>query len=134
MEEISGAHPMDDDEFLDITNPTDVSIDAVNSEEMMAGSHITEFRTHKYEEPVTNELLNKVTNVPEVYDAVQKWHLDPSNKSKNSNILSKTSNVTHTNDINLVSQKNQDYNNQHDQQLLTHKHDVGQEHHNQSDP
>ena len=63
MEEISGAHPMDDDEFLDITNPTDVSIDAVNSEEMMAGSHITELHTHNYEKSVTPELLIKVPNV-----------------------------------------------------------------------
>ena len=31
---------------------------------MMAGSHITEFHTSEQEEPVTTELLNKVSNVP----------------------------------------------------------------------
>ena len=44
----------------------------------------------------------------------------------------KTSNVTHTNDINILFQENEDYHNQHDQQLITHKHDGGQGHHNQS--
>ena len=47
-------------------------------------------------------------------------------------MVSKTSNVTHTNDINLLSQENQDYDNQYDQQLMTCKHDSGQGHHNQS--
>ena len=119
---------------LIFNNLTDVSIDTANSEEMMAGSHITEFHTHKQENPVTTELLNKVSNVPEVCDAVQKCQLDPSNKSKNLKILSKTNNETHTNDIYLLSQENYDYNNQHDQQLMTRKHDGGQVHHNQSNP
>ena len=66
MENILGAHPMDNDDFWGYTNPTDVSIYTVNSEEMMARSHITEFHTHKHKEPVTTELLNKVLNVPEV--------------------------------------------------------------------
>ena len=64
---------MNDDDFSGNTNPTDVSIDTVNSEEMMVGSHITEFHTHKHKEPVTTESLNKVSNVPEVCDAVQKF-------------------------------------------------------------
>ena len=63
VEEILGAHPVNDD-FWGNTNPTDVSIDTANSEEMMAGSHITKFHTHEYEEPVTTELLNKVLNAP----------------------------------------------------------------------
>ena len=91
----------------------------------MVGSHITKLQTHKHKEPVPTELLNKISNVPEVCDAVQKCQLDPSDKSKNSNMLSKTSNVTHTNDINLSSQENQDYDNQHDQQIMTRKHDAG---------
>ena len=33
----------------------------------------------------------------------------------------------------LLSQENQDFNNQHDQQLMTCKHDTGQGHHNPSD-
>ena len=57
---------MDDDDFCGNTNPTDVSINIANSEEMMARSHITEFNTSNQEEPVTTELLNKVLNVPEV--------------------------------------------------------------------
>ena len=60
------AHPMDDDDLWANTNPTDVSIDTANSEEMMAGSHITEFHTPEQEEPVTTELLNKALNVPEL--------------------------------------------------------------------
>ena len=65
-----------------------MSIATVNSEEKMAGSHITEFHTHKDEQPVVTDLL---------------------------------------------CQGNQDYNNQHDQQLKTHKHDNGQGHHNPTD-
>ena len=42
IEQILGAHPIDDD-FRDNTNPTDVSIDTVNSGKQMAGSHITKF-------------------------------------------------------------------------------------------
>ena len=42
MEEILGAYPMNDDDFLGGTNHGDVSIDTMNSEEMMAGSHIIE--------------------------------------------------------------------------------------------
>ena len=33
MEEILGAHPIDDDNLWGNTNPTDVSIDTVNSEQ-----------------------------------------------------------------------------------------------------
>ena len=43
-----------------------MSIDTANSEEIMAGSNITKFHTHKHKEPVTTELLNKVSNTPEV--------------------------------------------------------------------
>ena len=99
----------------------------------MAGSRVTDFHNHEHEEPVTTELLKKVPNVPEVCNVVQKCQLDPSNQSKNSNMLSKTGNVTHTDDINLLSQENQDYDNEHDQQLMTCKHDGGQRYHNQSD-
>ena len=77
------------------TNSTDVSIDTENGKEMMTGSHITEFHIHKHKEPVTTESLIKVLNVPEVFGAIQKYQLDLLNKSKNSNILSKSNNVTH---------------------------------------
>ena len=56
VEEILGAHPVDDN-FWDNTNPTDVSIDTVNSEEKMTGSHITEFHTHEDQQPVIADLL-----------------------------------------------------------------------------
>ena len=79
VEEILEAHPMNDDDFWGSTNPTDVSIDTTNSKEMMAGSHITELHIHKYEEPVPLKLFNKVPNVPEVCDVVQKYQLDPLN-------------------------------------------------------
>ena len=64
MEEILGAHPIDNDDFWGNTNATDVSIDTTNSEEMVVGSHITEFRTSEQKEPVPTELLNKASNVP----------------------------------------------------------------------
>ena len=44
VDKILGSHPVHDD-FWDNTNPTDVSIDTVNGEEKMAGSHITKFYT-----------------------------------------------------------------------------------------
>ena len=56
MEEILGAHPMNDDDFWGNANPTDVSIDMVNSKEKMTGSHITEFNTHKDKQPVVTDL------------------------------------------------------------------------------
>ena len=55
VDEILGAHPVNDD-FWDNTNPTDVSIDTIKSEEKMAGSHITEFHTHKSEQPNSGSL------------------------------------------------------------------------------
>ena len=66
IEEILGAHLMNDDDFWGNTNPTEVSIDTANSEEMMAGSHIIEFHTHKHKELFTTELLKQVLNLPEV--------------------------------------------------------------------
>ena len=64
VEEILGAHPINNDDFWGNTNPTDVSINTATSEEMMMRSHITEFHTSKQEEPVITELLNKASNVP----------------------------------------------------------------------
>ena len=49
VEEILGAHLMDDHDFWGNINPVDMSIDTTNSEEMMAGSHIIEFRTPEQE-------------------------------------------------------------------------------------
>ena len=72
-------------------------------------------------------------NVPQVYDSAQKYQLDPLDKSNDLNMLSKTNNATHAKDISLWSQENQDYYNQHDQQLITRKHDGGWEYYNQSD-
>ena len=46
VDEILGACPVNDI-FWDNTNPTDVSIDTVNSEETMAGNHITKFHTQE---------------------------------------------------------------------------------------
>ena len=124
---------MDGDKFWSKTNPGDVSIDTANSKEMMAGSHITELHTHKYEEPVPPELLNKVPNIPEVCDLAHKCQLDPLDKSKDLNMLSKTNNVTHAKDIDLLSQENQDYYNRHDQQHITRKHVAGRQYYNRND-
>ena len=86
VDEMLGVYPVNGD-FWGNINPTDVYIDTMNSEEKMAGSHITKFHTHENEQTVVTELL---------------------------------------------SQENQDYNNQHDRQLMIRKHDNGQEHHNPS--
>ena len=83
-----------------------LTIDKTNSKEMIAGSHIMEFYTHECEEPVPPELLNVVPDKPQAYDLFQNYQLDFSNKSKDSNILSKTNNVTHKEGIDLLSQKN----------------------------
>ena len=89
VEEILGAHPMNDDGCWGGTNPGDVSIDTENSKEVMTGSHITELHTHKCEEAVPSELLNVVQNEPQAYDLAQNYQLDCSNKSKDSDILSR---------------------------------------------
>ena len=57
--EILGAHDIDDT-FWENTNPTDVSIDTVNSEEQMAGSHITEFHTPEDKEIALEDSLSQV--------------------------------------------------------------------------
>ena len=80
---------MNDDDFWGGTNPGEVSIDTTNSKEMMTGSHITDLQTHKYEESFPPELLNKVLNVPQACDLVQKYQLHFLDKSKDSNMLSK---------------------------------------------
>ena len=126
---------MDGDDFWGNPNLGDVSIDTANSEEMMAGSHITDLHTHthKYEGSLSLELLNKVPNVPQARDLAQKYHLHSSDKSKHSNILSTTNNTTHAKGIDLLNQENQDYYNQHDQQFSACKHDGGQEYYNWRD-
>ena len=68
-----------------------------------------------------------------VCNSAHKCRVDPSDKSKDSNMLSKTNNVTHAKDIDLLSQENQDYYNWHDQQHITCKYVDGQEYHNQTD-
>ena len=63
VQEILSVQPIDDDEFCGNANPTAVSINTANSEEMMTGSHITEFHTSKQEEPAITEFLNKASKV-----------------------------------------------------------------------
>ena len=58
VEEILGAHDIDDT-FWENTNPTDVSIDTVNSEEQMAGSHITKFHTPKDKEITPEDIMSQ---------------------------------------------------------------------------
>ena len=125
VEEILGAHSMNDNDFQGGTNPSDVSIDTTNSEETMMGSHITESHTHDYKELVLPELLSKVPNVSQLCESTQKCQVDPLDKSKDSSMLSKTNNTTHAKGINHLSQENQDHYNQHDQQFIACKHDDG---------
>ena len=123
MKEILGAHLINDDDSWGGTKPGDMSSDTTNSKEMMTGSHITELHTHEYEELVPPELLSKVPNVSQVYDLAQKCQLDLLGKSKDLNMLLKSNNMKHTRDIDFLSQENQDYYNQHDQQFVVCKHD-----------
>ena len=58
VDEMLGAHTVNNN-FQDSTNPTDVSINTVNSEEKMTGSHITKFHTHQDEQPVKADLLSQ---------------------------------------------------------------------------
>ena len=57
---------MGGDEFQGNTNPSDVSIDTVNSKEMMTGSHITKQHTCKYQGPDQPELLDVASKEPKV--------------------------------------------------------------------
>ena len=85
--QILAAYPIDDN-FLENTNPTNVSIDTMNSEEQMVGSHITKFHTPEDKQLVLADLLSQV---------------------------------------------DQNFDNQHDRQLMAPKHDSDHEHHNPSD-
>ena len=58
VEQILGTYPIDD-YFWKSANPTDVSIDTVNSEEQMAGSHITKFHTHGDKEITPEDILSQ---------------------------------------------------------------------------
>ena len=64
---------MYDNDFLGGTNPGDMSIDTMNSKEMMAGRHITDLHTHEYKESFPPKLLNKVPIVPQACDLAQKY-------------------------------------------------------------
>ena len=110
VDEILGAHPVNDD-FWDNINLTDVSIDTVNNEEKIAGSHITKFHTHKDKQPLVEDLLSQ-----EDQD-YNNWH--------DRQLM--TCNVE-----DLLSQEDGDYDNWHDWQLMTCKYDTGQGHHNPS--
>ena len=116
---------MNDDNFWGGTNPGDVSIDTTNSKEMMAGSHITDLHTYKYDESVPPGLLNKVPNVQQVCDPDQKYQLHSLDKYEDSEMLLKTNNTIHAKGIDILSQKIQDYYNQHDEQSITRKYDGG---------
>ena len=59
VEQILRAHPIDDT-FGENTNPTDVSIETVNSEEQITGSHITKFHTPEDKEIIPEGLLSQV--------------------------------------------------------------------------
>jgi len=87
VEEILGVHTMNDDNFWDGTNPSDVSIDTANREEIMAGSHITEQHTLEYQGSVQPELLNMTSYKPLAYELPQNYQLDSPNNLKDLNML-----------------------------------------------
>ena len=115
LDEILGAHPMDDDEFWGNTNPGDVSVDTANDKEMMIDSHITKQYTCKYQRPNWLELLDLASKEPKSHDLSCNCQLDSLNNSKYSNILLNVlstnkiiDNVTNTTDNEVLHQENQD--------------------------
>ena len=56
------AHPVDD-AIWSHTNPSDVSIDTVNSAEIIAGSHITEDSTYSFERSYPFGLIDTPSHV-----------------------------------------------------------------------
>ena len=76
VEEILESQPMNDDDIWDGTKSSDVSIDTVNSKEMMMGSHIIEQHTHKYQVSIPPELSNVVPNKPQTYNLPKNYQLD----------------------------------------------------------
>ena len=110
VERILGAHPISDDDFWGGTNPSDVSIDIANSEEVMTGSCITEQRIFKFQGSVQPELLNMTPYKPHAYDLPQSYELDSLDNSKDLNILSKPKNVTNkvanTSATNILNKEN----------------------------
>ena len=61
-------------------------IDTANSEEMMAGSHITEFHTHKDEQPVIADLLIQEDQDYDHEHDTDRGHHNPSNPQSNTSV------------------------------------------------
>ena len=110
VEEILGAHLIRDDDFWGVTNPSDVSIDTVNSKKIMADIHITEQHSFEFQGFIQPELLNMTPYKPQAYDFSQNFQLNSPNNFKDLNILLTTNNVTvnvtNTTDTNDLNQEN----------------------------
>ena len=122
---------MGDDDFGAGTNPSDMSIDTANSEEVMTDSRITEQHTFECRGSVQPKLLNITPYKPQACDSSQKYELDSLNNFKNLNILSNTddvtNNITNTPAINVLKQENQGYYKQRNQQYNGCKYNGGLE-------
>ena len=96
-----------------------MSIDTANSEEVMAGSHITVQHIFKFQGSVQPELLNMTSYKPHADDLPQNYELDFLDNFKDWNILSKandgTNNIANTPSINILNQEHQDYYNRRNQ-------------------
>ena len=64
---------------------------------------------------------------------ITRFHTQENKQPIITELLTKVLNASGA-DVNLLSQENQNYDNQHDQHLMTCKHDAGRGQHNQSDP
>ena len=53
------------------TSPSDMSIDTANSKEVMAGSHIKEQQTFKFQGSIQPALLNRISYKPHLDDLLQ---------------------------------------------------------------
>ena len=108
-----------------------MSFDTANSEEVIAGSHITEQHTFEIRGSVQPELLNMTPYKPHTGDSPQNYEFDSLGHFKDLNILLKaknvTDNVTNTPATDILNKENQDYYNRQDQQYIAHKYYGGLE-------
>ena len=74
VEDLLGAHPIND-AIWGRTDPSDVSIDTVNSADIMTCSHIREEQTFIFRRSDPHELLNVVAHMPRKDDL--SWYDGP---------------------------------------------------------
>ena len=108
VKEILGAHPIGD-KLWSGANPSGVSIDTSNNKKVIAGSHITEQHTFKFQGSVKLELLNMIPYKPHSCDSPQNYELDSLDNFILLKVNDATINIANTPATNILNQENQDY-------------------------